>query len=123
MSTHLGDRSLRWLTKRQPWAARASLMLGLIGGLAQLAIAFMGDAIGGMSTVVVLLAIDAIVALVGAAVVFRWTVTGLILMAAAALGAAVALFTTTWLEIGVAALLIGAVAAASVSGRRHAAGG
>ena len=87
--------------------------------MAQLAIVFMGDAIGGMSTLVVLLAIDAIVALVGAAVVFRWTITGLTLMAAAALGAAVALFSTTWLEIGVAGLLVGAVAAASSSARRR----
>ena len=97
-----------------------SLLLGLVGGLAQLAIVFMGDAIGGMSTLVVLLAIDAIVALVGAAVVFRWTITGLTLMAAAALGAAVALFSTTWLEIGVAGLLVVAVAAASSSARRRA---
>lgn len=80
----------------------------------------MGDAIGGMNTAVVLLAIDAMVAVVGAVVVFRWTMAGLTLMAAAALGAAVALFSTTWLEIGVAALLIGAVAAASVSARRRA---
>lgn len=80
----------------------------------------MGDAIGGMSAVVVLLAIDAIVALVGAAVVFRSTMSGVVLMAAAALGAAVALFSTTWLEIGVAALLIGAIAAASSSARRRA---
>lgn len=79
----------------------------------------MGDAIGGMSAVVVLLAIDAIVALVGAAVVFRSTMSGVVLMAAAALGAAVALFSTTWLEIGVAALLIGAIAAASSSARRR----
>ena len=100
-----------------------SILLGLAGGLAQLAIAFMGDAIGGMSTVVVLLAIDGVVALVGAATVFRWTIIGLSLMAAAALGAAVALFWTTWLEIGVAALLIGAVAGASVSVHRRAARG
>src|SRR5689334_3022849 len=90
----------------------ASILLGLAGGLSQLAIAFMGDAIGGMSTIVVLLAIDGVLALLGAAVVFRRTMTGLSLIAAAALGAAVALFSATWLEIGVAALLIGAVAAA-----------
>jgi hypothetical protein len=101
----------------------ASILLGLAGGLGQLAIAFMGDAIGGMSTTVLLLALDAVLALLGAAMVFRWTMTGLSFMAAAALGAAVALFSTTWLEIGVAALLIGAIAAASGSIRRQAARG
>lgn len=45
------------------------------------------------------------------------------LMAAAALGAAIALFSTTWSQIKVAAPLTGAVAAASVSVRRRAARG
>jgi hypothetical protein len=101
----------------------ASILLGLAGGLSQLAIAFMGDAIGGMSATVVLLAIDAVVALVGAAVVLKWPMTGVSVMATAALGAAVALFSTTWLEIGVAALLIGGIAAASGSIRRRSARG
>jgi len=49
--------------------------------------------------------------------------TGMTLMAAAALGAAIALFSTTWSQIKVAAPLTGAVAAASVSVRRRAARG
>ena len=57
------------------------------------------------------LVIDAIVAIVGAAVVFRWSAPGVALLGAAGLGAVVAQFSTTLLEIGVAALLLRAAAA------------
>jgi hypothetical protein len=80
----------------------AAVVVGVLGGLAQLGVAFMGDAIVG---------------LVGAAVVFRWTVLGAVLMAIAGLGAVIALSFSTLIEIPVAALLLGAVAATCVSSR------
>jgi uncharacterized ferredoxin-like protein len=100
---------------------RAGILLGLLGGLAQLAVAFMGDAIGGMSTVVVLLAVDAVAAVVGALLILRWTIPGVVVMAIAGVGAVVALFSTILFEIGVAALLFGAVAAALVGKLTHSA--
>lgn len=89
----------------------AGIALGVAGGVGQLAVAFMGDAIGGMSTAVVLLAFDALIAIAGAVLVVRWRMLGAGLMFVAGLGAVVALFWTTLLEIGVAALLLLAVAA------------
>jgi hypothetical protein len=97
----------------------ASVVLGILGGVAQLGVAFMGDAIGGMSTVIVLLAIDGAVAILGALLVWRWPITGAVVMALAGLGAVIALFSTTLLEIGVAALLLGAVAAALIGTRNR----
>ena len=94
----------------------AGIVLGVLGGLAQLGVAFMGEAIGGVSTIVVVLTLDAIAALAGAVVAFRWTVPGAVLMAVAGVGAVVALFWSTWLEVGVAALLLGA-GAATLRGR------
>ena len=89
-----------------------SIALGLLAVIGQLAVAFMGDAIGGFSAIVVVFAIDAIVAAAGVVLVWRWTIPGLLLMAVAGLGAVVALFWSTLLEIGVAAFLLGAVIAA-----------
>lgn len=77
----------------------------------------MGYAIGGLSAIVVVLAIDAAAALVGSGMVQRWSIAGLVITASAAVGAAVLLLFSTWLEIGVAALLLLA-AAANLSSRR-----
>jgi hypothetical protein len=92
---------------------RASVVLALLGGLAQLAVAFMGDAIGGMSVTVALLVLDSVLALVGTIVLLKWPVAGAIVIGAAGIGAVVALFSTTLFEIGVAALLLGGAAAAT----------
>jgi len=89
----------------------AGVALGVVGGLSQLGVAFMGDAIGGMSLVIALLGLDALVAIAGAGLAVRWARPGAGLMLAAGLGAVVALFGTTLLEIGVAAFLLLAVAA------------
>ena len=94
---------------------RLSVAFGVIAVVGQLAIAFMGDAIGGFTAIVVVLAIDAIVAASGVVLVWRWTIPGLLLIALAGLGAVVALFWSTLLEIGVAAFLLGAVIAAFLS--------
>ena len=75
----------------------------------------MGDAIGGFSAIVVVLAIDAVVAAAGVALVLRWTIPGLLLMAVAGLGAVVTLFLSTLLDVRVAAFLLGAVIAAFLS--------
>ncbi len=99
----------------------ASLLLGLVGGLGQLAIALLGDAIGGMSVTVILLGVAACVAVAGAVVILRWRRPGLVLMSVAALAAVVALFWTTWLEVAVATLLLAAVAATFISMRQEAA--
>ena len=82
-----------------------------MGGFAQLGAAFLGYAIGGASIAVILLAVDAVVAFVGAAIVSRWTTGGMVLIAIAAVGALIALFVTTLLEIGVALLLFASLAA------------
>jgi len=99
----------------------ASLLLGLVGGLGQLAIAFLGDAIGGVSVTVILLGVDAFVAVAGAVVILRWSRPGLVLISVAALAAVVALFWTTWLEVALATLLLAAVAATLLSMRQEAA--
>jgi len=70
----------------------------------------MGDAIGGMSLTVVLLVLDAVGALAGTILLLRWPTSGAILIGAAGIGAVVALFSTTLLEIGVAVLLLFAAA-------------
>ena len=107
---------MRFLALSPSKLRSAGILLGLLGGLAQLGVAFMGDAIGGLSAIVVVLALDAMVALAGAVVAFRWTLPGAALMAVAGVGAVVALFWSTWLEVGVAALLLGA-GAATLRGR------
>lgn len=71
----------------------------------------MGDAIGGMSPVIVLLGADAVVGIAGAVLAIRWRKPGAAVMLAAGLGAVVALLGTTLLEIGVAAFLLLGVAA------------
>ena len=73
------------------------------------------------SVTVILLLVDACVAVAGAVVIFRWSRPGLVLMSVAALGAVVALFWTTWLEVAVATLWLAAVAASLVSMRQEAA--
>lgn len=95
----------------------ASIALGLLGVVGQLGVAFMGDAIGGPSLTVLVLVFDAVVASIGAVLVFRWLVPGLTLMAVAGLGASVALFFTTLLEIGVAFFLLCALIAGLLSTR------
>ena len=82
-----------------------------MGGLAQLGVAFLGYAIGGPSLVVLLLAVDGLLALLGAVLVSRWTNAGLVLIAVAATAALVALFVTTLLQVGVAVLLFASAAA------------
>ena len=89
----------------------AGVALGVVGGLSQLGVTIMGDAIGGMSPVIVLLGLDALVAIAGSALAVRWARPGAALMLAAGLGAVVALLGTTLLEMGVAAFLLLAVAA------------
>lgn len=89
--------------------------VGLLGAIGQLGVALMGDAIGGPSAIVFILIGDAIAALVGTALLWRWTSAGLVLIAAAGLGALVAMFGSTLLEIGVAVLLLGAASSAGLS--------
>jgi len=74
-----------------------------------------------VSVTVILLGVDACVAVAGAVVILRWSRPGLVLVSVAALAAVVALFSTTWLEIAVATLLLAAVAAALLSMRQEAA--
>jgi len=74
-----------------------------------------------VSVTVILLGVDACVAVAGAVVILRWSRPGLVLVSVAALAAVVALFSTTWLEIAVAILLLAAVAAALLSMRQEAA--
>lgn len=93
----------------------AGPIAGAIGGAAQLAIAFMGYAIGGMSAIVVVLVLDALLAIVGSLVAAKRPVVGAILMFLAGVGAAVALFSSTYLEIGVIVLLLMAVVATLAS--------
>lgn len=96
---------------------RASIVLALLGGIAQLAVAFMGDTIGGMSVTVALLVLDAVLAFVGTVVLLKWRTSGAIVIGAAGIGAVVALFSTTLLEIAVALFLLGAAAAGWASTR------
>lgn len=96
----------------------AGQIAGSIGGAAQLAIAFMGYAIGGMSAIVVVLALDALLDIAGALVAAKRPVLGAILMFLAGVGAAVALFWSTYLEIGVIVLLLIAVVATLASSGR-----
>lgn len=96
------------------------ISLGLLGAVGQLGVAFMGDAIGGPSAMVFILLGDAIAALVGIALFWRWASAGLVLVGAAGLGALVAMFWSTLLEIGVAAFLLGAATAAGLSLRASA---
>lgn len=100
-----------------------SFALGILGGVAQVVVAFLGLAIGGPSAIVVVLAFDALVVLVGVVLLAKWTWPGVTLMAVAGLGAIVALFSSTLLEIPVAALLLLAAVAAALSTRVHPAGG
>lgn len=96
-----------------PWHV-AGLVLGLLGAAAQVIVALLGDAIGGMSVAVVVLAVDAVVAAVGAILIPIRPTVGAAVLGAAGIGAIVALFSTTLLEIGVAVLLLGAAAAVLV---------
>ena len=89
----------------------AGIALGVVGGVGQLAVAFMGNAIGGMSIVVILLTLDGLVAIAGAVVAARWRMPGSVLMLIGGVGAVVTLFGATLLEIWVAAFLLLAVAA------------
>ena len=83
----------------------------MVAGVSQLGVALMGDAIGGMSPVIVVLGVDASLGIAGAVLAIWWRKIGAATMLAAGLGAVVALFGTTLLEIGVAAFLLLAVAA------------
>ena len=90
----------------------AGIALGVLGAAGQFGITFMGYALTWTSAgVLLLLAADAVVALAGAVLAMKWRRLGAGLMLAAGLGAVVALFGTTLLEIGVAAFLVLAVAA------------
>ena len=84
--------------------------LALAGAFAQLAIAFLGYALGGFDGAVALVLLDAIVAAVGAIVGLRIPVAGTALLAIAAAGAVVGIFTYTLLEIGVTVLLVVGIA-------------
>ena len=78
----------------------------------------MGYAIGGMSAIVVVLALDALIAIAGALIAANRPVAGAVLMFLAGAGAAVALFFSTYLEIGVIVLLlVGVVATLASRGR------
>lgn len=83
----------------------------MIGGVSQLGVSLIGDAIGGVSPVIVLLGADALVGIAGAVMAIRWRKIAAAVMLAAGLGAVVALFGTSLLEIGVAALLLQGAAA------------
>lgn len=93
----------------------AGPVAGAIGGAAQLAIAFMGYAIGGVSAIVVVLVLDALAAIAGALIAATRPLAGAVLMFLAGVGAAVALFSSTYLEIGVIVLLLVAVVATLAS--------
>ena len=97
----------------------AGIALGAAGGLGQLLIVLMGYAIGGTSQagLLLVLTLDAVVALAGVGLSIRWRMLGAGLMLLAGLGAVVALFSSTLLEIGVAALLLLAVAATLMAAR------
>jgi hypothetical protein len=95
----------------------ASIVLALIGGIAQLAVAFMGFAIGGPSVGVWSLVADGVLATAGAVAIVRWPSVGAAFVLTASAGALAAFFSTTDLEIGVAALLMGAGALALASRR------
>ena len=87
------------------------IALGLLAGVGQLAIAFMGFAIGGGSLTIALVLLDALVAIAGAVAMARWRATALTLMLFASVGTLAALFSTTLLEAPVALLLLAAVVA------------
>lgn len=93
----------------------AAIALGLVGAVSQLGVALMGDAIGGPSAIVFIVVVDAFAALVGVALLWRRTSAGLVLIGAAGLGALVAMFWSTLLEVGVATFLVGAATAAGLS--------
>jgi hypothetical protein len=95
----------------------AGIALGVAGGVGQLAVAFMGYAIGGASPSVVLLAINGLVAIVGAVALARWVFPGAALLFLTGLAAAVAVLSTTLLEIAVATLLLVAAAVTLVAAR------
>jgi hypothetical protein len=95
----------------------ASIVLALIGGIAQLAIAFIGFAIGGPGVGVWSLVADGALAMAGAAAIARWPTVGAAFVLLAGAGALAAFFSTTYLEIGVTVLLMGAGALALASRR------
>lgn len=86
----------------------ASIVLALAGGIAQVAIAFEGFAIGGPGAAVWLLAGDGLLAPAGAVAIVRWPAAGAALVLLSGAGALAAMFSTTYLEIGPAVLLLGA---------------
>lgn len=75
----------------------------------------MGYAIGGVSAIVVVLVLDALAAIAGALIAATRPLAGAVLMFLAGVGAAVALFSSTYLEIGVIVLLLVAVVATLAS--------
>jgi hypothetical protein len=95
----------------------ASIVLALVGGIAQLAIAFMGFAIGGPGVSVWLLVGDGALATAGAVAIVRWPTVGAACVLLSGAGALAAFFSTTYLEIGPAVLLIGAGALALATRR------
>ncbi len=95
----------------------AGIVLALVGGIGQLAIALMGFAIGGPGITVWLLLADAVLAILGAVAIARWPTSGAALVLIAGAGALVALFWFTLLETGVAILLLSAAALGFASRR------
>lgn len=75
----------------------------------------MGFAIGGMTAIVVVMVIEALVAIAGSLMAARSPALGSLLMFLAGVAAAVALFFSTYLEIGVIVLLLVAVVATLAS--------
>ncbi len=95
----------------------AGIVLALVGGIGQLAIALMGFAIGGPGIIVWLLLADAVLAILGAVAIARWPTSGAALVLIGGGGAVVAVFSLTLLEIGVAVLLLSAAALGLASRR------
>ena len=95
----------------------ASIVLALAGGIAQLAIAFMGFAIGGPGGGVWLLVGDGMLATTGVVAMVRWLKVGAAFVLLSGAGALAAAFSTTYLEIGPAVLLLEAGALALATRR------
>ncbi len=87
----------------------AGAVVSWLGALGQLGIALVGYALGGLDTAVALVLAVAIVAGVGAVLMLRSLVVGLVLVAIAAAGALVGVLVYTRLEIVVAVLLLAGI--------------
>ena len=88
----------------------AAVALALAGALAQVAIAFIGYALGGFDTAVGLVLLDAIIGAAGGILALRAPIAGVVLLGLAAAGAVFGIFTYTLLEIGVTVLFVMAIA-------------